>query len=81
MRTFLTVLLALTAAGTSRETAYDIVQRTAMRCWAGEGQFKDLLAADEALRQTLDPERLESCFKPERMLKHVDTVYRRVFGK
>jgi len=74
-----TVLLALTAAGSSREAAYDIVQRNAMRCWAGEGQFKDLLAADAALGETLDAEALERCFVPERLLLHVDTIYKRVF--
>jgi adenylosuccinate lyase len=73
------VLLALTAAGCTREDAYDIVQRNAMACWGGEGQFKDLLAGDEALKQVLDDEALDACFVPERMLEHVDTIYARVF--
>lgn len=73
-----TVLLALTAAGSSREAAYDIVQRNAMRCWAGEGQFKDLLAADDALRAALDGAALDRCFEAGRLLEHVETIYRRV---
>jgi len=74
------VLLALTEAGMSRDAAYDIVQRNAMRTWAGEGTFQELLAEDKELRQVLSEERLEACFDSDRFLKHVDRIYERTFG-
>ncbi len=74
------VLLELTAAGLSREDAYAIVQRNAMRTWAGEGAFRDLLAADAELARAMDGERLAACFDPQRLLLHVDSIYERVFG-
>ena len=73
------VLLALTAAGLPRDDAYAIVQRNAMRTWAGEGAFQDLLAADADLAEVLDRERLAACFDPQRLLVHVDSIYERVF--
>jgi adenylosuccinate lyase len=72
------VLLALTAKGLTRETAYDIVQRNAMRTWAGEGDFQDLLAADAELGRALSSDELAACFDPQRLLRHVDDVYDRV---
>jgi adenylosuccinate lyase len=75
------VLLALTRAGLSRDEAYAIVQRNAMRTWAGEGDFRDLLSRDDALHAVLNADQLDACFRPERYLRHVDEIYRRVFGK
>ena len=72
------VLLALTAAGLSREAAYAIVQRQAMRAWAGEGEFRELLARDPELTAVLDRAALDACFSPERHLCHVDAIYERV---
>ena len=74
------VLLALAAAGVPRETAYGIVQRNAMKVWAGEGSFRDLLAADSELTATLPPEKLAACFDAARTLKHVDAIYARAFS-
>jgi adenylosuccinate lyase len=74
------VLLALTAAGLERDAAYLVVQRHAMRTWEGAGSFRDLLAADPAVREVLDPARLAACFDPAPLLRHVDDVFRRVFG-
>jgi len=73
------VLLALTAAGLSRESAYAIVQRNAMRTWAGEAGFKELLSRDAELNEALSTEELDACFDPTRFLKEVDKIYRRVF--
>jgi adenylosuccinate lyase len=73
------VLLALTAAGLSREEAYAIVQRNAMRTWAGEGSFRELLGRDAQLRPVLSDDDLDACFRAERYLHHVDEIYRRVF--
>jgi len=74
------VLLALTAAGITREVAYKLVQRNAMRSWGGEGDFLDLLAADAEVTAVLDRKSLEACFDPGRYLKNVEEIYRRVFG-
>jgi adenylosuccinate lyase len=74
------VLLALTQAGLARDEAYAIVQRNAMRTWAGEGDFRELLSRDAGLTAVLGADRLDACFDPGRYLHHVDTIYRRVFG-
>ena len=73
------VLLALASAGLSREAAYDIVQRNAMKVWAGEGSFQALLAADRELAAVLPPAKLAACFDAARTLQHVDAIYTRVF--
>jgi len=75
-----TVLLALTKAGMTRDDAYKVVQDNAMQTWAGEAAFKDLLLADSKVVETLGLEGVEACFDPQRLLGHVDTIFRRVFG-
>ena len=72
------VLLALTQAGVSREDAYRLVQRNAMPVWRGEGQFLDLLKADEEV--VLSDTELEELFDLGYHFKHVDTIFDRVFG-
>ena len=74
------VLLALTQAGVSREDAYALVQRNAMPVWRGEGDFLALLKADPDVAKALRPERLEALFDLGYHLKHVDTIFARVFG-
>ena len=73
------VLLALTQAGVSREDAYRLVQRNAMLVWRGEGQFLDLLKADEEV--VLSDADLEALFDLGYHFKHVDTIFNRVFGE
>ncbi|HEX4158579.1 MAG TPA: adenylosuccinate lyase [Rhizomicrobium sp.] len=74
------VLLALTHEGVSREEAYRLVQRNAMKAWRGEGNFLDLLKADPDVARSLGPRRLEELFDLAHHLKHVDTIFARVFG-
>jgi len=74
------VLLALTQVGCSREDSYRLVQRNAMRAWRGEGMLLDLLAADEEVTKALPREKLEVLFDLDYHLKHVDTIFARVFG-
>ena len=74
------VLLALASAGLTREAAYDVVQRNAMKVWAGEGSFEALLRADRDLSAALPPEALAACFDASRTLRHVDAIYARAFG-
>jgi adenylosuccinate lyase len=74
------VLLALTQAGMSREEAYAAVQRNAMPAWRGEGDFLALLKGDEAVTAHLDAPSLEALFDEAHHTKHIDTIFRRVFG-
>src|SRR5206468_2261518 len=77
------VLLALTQAGVSREEAYSLVQRNAMKVWESDGQLSllDLLKADSAVSQRLTPDELDGLFDLGYHFKHVDTIFDRVFGK
>jgi adenylosuccinate lyase len=74
------VLLALTQAGCSREDSYRLVQRNAMRAWKGEGMLLDLLLGDDEVTRALPREKLEALFDLGYHLKHVDTIFTRVFG-
>jgi adenylosuccinate lyase len=74
------VLLALTQKGASREDAYRLVQRNAMPVWRGEGDFLTLLKNDPEVREKLSDADLEDLFDLGYHLKHVDTIFRRVFG-
>ena len=75
------VLLALTQKGASREDAYRLVQRNAMPVWRGEGEFQALLTNDPEVRQYLTAEEIAEKFDLGYHLKHVDTIFRRVFGR
>ena len=74
------VLLALTQAGMSREDAYRLVQAHAMAAWHGEGRFAERLKSDPEVTRFLPPESIDGLFDPSYHLKHVDTIFRRVFG-
>jgi len=76
------VLLALTQAGLSREDAYSLVQRNAMRVWESDGEqsLLDLLKADPDVSQRLSTDELNALFDLGYHLKHVDTIFARVFG-
>jgi adenylosuccinate lyase len=75
------VLLALTQAGMSREDAYATVQRYAMAAWHGEGRFADLLKRDPEIARFLDPQTIDGLFDTGYHFKHVETIFRRVFGE
>jgi adenylosuccinate lyase len=72
-------LLALTRAGMSREEAYALVQDAAMRCWAGEGPFLELLSALPEVTSKIARDELERLFDPKPFLVHVDEIFERVF--
>jgi adenylosuccinate lyase len=74
------VLLALTDAGISREEAYRIVQRNAMTVWEDGADFLEVLLADKDVSKALSPETLRAQFDLGHHLKHVDTIFARVFG-
>ncbi len=79
------VLLALTQAGMSREDAYALVQRNAMRVWETNGdragRFADLLKADPDVTARLDERAIDAAFDDAWHLKNVDTIFERVFGR
>ena len=78
------VLLALTQAGLSREASYSAVQRNAMQVWQmpGDraGKFAELLKADPEVAAALSAEQIDAMFDDAYHLKHVDTIFARVFG-
>ncbi len=74
------VLLALTQAGMSREDAYRTVQRNAMPVWEGRGKFLDLLKADPEVTKLVKSAELETLFDEAYHTRHVDTIFKRVFG-
>jgi adenylosuccinate lyase len=76
------VLLALTQAGVSREDSYRLVQRNAMKVWELDGALSllELLKADPEVTAALSPQQLEEKFDLGYHLKHVDTIFARVFG-
>jgi adenylosuccinate lyase len=74
------VMLALTQKGVSREDSYRLVQRNAMPVWRGEGDFLSLLKADPEVTAALTHAEIEEKFDLGYHLKHVDTIFKRVFG-
>ncbi|NLC70666.1 MAG: adenylosuccinate lyase [Desulfuromonadaceae bacterium] len=74
------VLLELTQAGVSREEAYRMVQRNAMRAWQEEKDFLQELLGDEGVVGALGEKKLRSLFNLDYHLAHVDTIFARVFG-
>ena len=74
------ILLALTQKGMSREESYSAVQRNAMPVWRGEGNFLELLKKDRDVSKLLTAAELEALFDLGYHLKHVDTIFGRVFG-
>ena len=74
------VLLALTQAGVSREDAYRLVQRNAMRVWEDGADFLAELLADKDVRAALSEDEIREKFDLGYHTRHVDTIFRRVFG-
>ncbi|WP_447754391.1 adenylosuccinate lyase [Sphingopyxis fribergensis] len=76
------VLLALTQAGASREDSYALVQRNAMKVWESDGQLSllELLKADADVTAKLSADDLTALFDLGYHMKHVDTIFDRVFG-
>ncbi|HON23451.1 MAG TPA: adenylosuccinate lyase [Syntrophales bacterium] len=74
------VLLKLIAKGMTREDAYALVQRQAMRAWEEGREFRELLLADPQARSFLDEREIADLFRTENFLGRVDFIFRRVFG-
>ena len=74
------VLLALTQAGCSREDSYRLVQRNAMKVWEQDKDFLTELLADDEVTAALSEEEIREKFDLGYHTKHVDTIFKRVFG-
>jgi adenylosuccinate lyase len=74
------VLLELARRGISREQAYEWVQRNAMRVDQERRQFEELLLADPDVTRALPPAEITRVFDLEHQLRHVDTIFARVFA-
>jgi adenylosuccinate lyase len=72
------VLLALVEKGLSRDEAYRLVQRHAMKAWESREPFKPLLLADPEIRRHLSPAEIENCFDLGYHLRHLDEIFARV---
>src|SRR5438094_2583147 len=75
------LLLALTNAGVARETAYELVQRNAMKAWDEGGDFESLVLADKEITARLSTEQIAKVFSLDTYLRNVDRVFARVFGE
>jgi len=74
------VLLALIEKGTSREDAYAIVQKNAMKSWKEGLEFKNLLEKDSTVTKYLRKKELTAIFNVNNFLKNLDFIFSRVFG-
>ena len=74
------VMLALVRTGLPRQSAYEIVQRSALRARDQGGSFKQLLAGDPEVTQRIDGKTLEACFDLEHHLRHADVIFQRAMG-
>ncbi|MBI3610108.1 MAG: adenylosuccinate lyase [Nitrospirae bacterium] len=74
------LLLELTKRGARREKAYEAVQQLAMAAWRGEGRFAEMVRTDRFIGKYLKPREIRDCFEPDYYLRHLDTIYKRVFS-
>jgi adenylosuccinate lyase len=74
------ILLALAKRGVSREDAYKMVQKQAMKAWKGNKDFRELLIDDRDVAKHLTRDEIEEIFNLDFQLRHVDTLFARVFG-
>jgi len=74
------VLLALAAAGISREDAYETVQTHAMRVWKEKQDFKTLIINDEKILEHVSRKKIEEIFDVNYHLKYISAIFDRVFG-
>lgn len=75
------VMLHLAKKGVSRDNAYKLVQRCAMKAWEEEKDLEEVLDSDKEAKKFLNKEELEEIFDLDYHLKHVDTIFEQVFGK
>jgi adenylosuccinate lyase len=67
--------------GAQRKESYEAVQRNAMASWRGGGTLQELAGKDPFISQHLTKSEIAACFDPKHYLRHLDQIYRRVFGR
>ncbi|HST78742.1 MAG TPA: adenylosuccinate lyase [Verrucomicrobiae bacterium] len=75
------LLLDLAEHGMSREDAYRMVQKHAMRAWKEDLNFRELVMNDSEITSRVPPKQIQQAFSIERQLRNVDKIFERVFGK
>ena len=75
------VLLALTQNGLSREDAYSLVQKNAMKVWKTGKSFKETLMEETSVREKINPKEMDNIFSYDFYLKNIDTIFDKVFNK
>jgi adenylosuccinate lyase len=75
------VLMKLASKGLTRQEAYDLVQRNALKVWETGSPFKQRLLEDPDVRSHLSAEEIEGIFRLDYHLAHVDEIFDRVFGR
>jgi adenylosuccinate lyase len=75
------LLLALVEKGAQRKESYEAVQRNAMASWRGGGALEELVGKDPFISRHLKSSEIAACFNPKYYLRHLDRIYRRVFGR
>lgn len=73
------ILLELARRGARREDAYAVVQKHAMDARRGTDRFRDRIKTDRFIRKYLKPQEIDDCFDSDYYLRHLDTVYKRIF--
>ncbi|HET9981338.1 MAG TPA: adenylosuccinate lyase [Ktedonobacterales bacterium] len=75
------LLLALVEKGAQRKESYEAIQRNAMASWRGGGGLQELAGKDPFISRHLTQSEIAACFDPKYYLRHLDQIYRRVFGR
>jgi adenylosuccinate lyase len=75
------LLLVLVGKGAQRKESYEAVQRNAMASWRGGGGLQELVSKDPFISQHVTQSEIAACFNPKYYLRHLDQIYRRVFGR
>jgi adenylosuccinate lyase len=76
------LLLDLVESGTlTREDAYRIVQRNAMKAWQEGANFRALIESDPEIASRVSKKQIEGAFDLKRQLRNVDKIFERVFGE
>jgi adenylosuccinate lyase len=71
------LMLALVDKGLRREEAYELAQRNAMQAWENKKDYRELIAADQDIREYLTEEELDSIFDWQAYLKNIDRIFKR----
>jgi adenylosuccinate lyase len=74
------LLLELVERGAQRKASYEAVQRCAMEAWKGKAGFQELVGKDPVIGTALTKAQIAACFDPRYYVRHVDKIFRRVFG-